>query len=151
MINSINDLEKVLRPYIIKAMELTEDMIFKKIEEKVNEYYIEYEPKVYQRTDRLRDAPFKSEIKKNGNSYYFTTGFRDDYLTFQYPGNTQWEKNIPASGKDVLTYFNSSSHGGTIKGSHDYWDEVIEELGSEQGLLNLFKQNCKKVGIPIIN
>lgn len=149
MINNMNDLEKVLRPYIIKAMELTEEVIFKKIQEKVEDYYAEYQPIVYQRTDKLRKAPFKSEIKKNGNSYYFVVGFKDDYLTFQYPGNPQWKRDIPATGEDILGYFNSHSHGGTVKGSHDYWNEVLSDLGGDVGIINLFKQNCKRVGLPI--
>ncbi len=149
MINNMNDLEKVLQPYIIKSMELTEEIIFKKIKEKVEDYYTEYQPIVYQRTDKLREAPFKSEIKKNGNGYYFVVGFKDDYLTFQYTGNQRWSGNVFATGEDVLRYFNFHSHGGTVKGSHNYWDEVLSDLGGDVGIINLFKQNCKRVGLPI--
>ena len=149
MINNMNDLEKVLQPYIIKSMELTEETIFKKIKEKVEDYYAEYQPTVYQRTGKLREAPFKSEVNKNGNGYYFVVGFKDDYLTFQYPLSKQWSDNIFATGEDVLGYFNSHSHGGTVRGSHDYWDEVLSDLGGDVGIINLFKQNCKRVGLPI--
>ena len=45
---------------------------------------------------------------------------------------------------------NDHSHGGLVPGEHDYWDEALSELGGEEGIIELFKQNCIKVGIPII-
>ena len=131
--------------------------IYEKLKEKVDAYYNEPVfsesnptiPDVYQRTNTLKDSLFEPVITQNGNTAILTTGFEDDYLSFEYSGNPQWKKNKPATGQDVLEYFNSSSHGGTVKGSHDFWDEAIEELGGEQGIVDLFKRNCKKVGLPI--
>ena len=93
-------------------------------------------------------------VSSNGN-YSFNVGFDDDYLTFRYNGGfttrRYGSKYNRATGLDVLNWFNSSSHGGTVDGSHDYWDEAIGELGGSTGLVELFKRNCKKVGLPIIN
>ena len=63
-------------------------------------------------------------------------------MTFRYDGG--------ATGLEVLSWYNSKSHGGTVKGSHSFWDETIDELGGEQGILNLFKENGKKIGLLII-
>lgn len=157
MVENLQDLERMIQPYIAKALKLTGDTIYNKLKEKVDAYYNEpvfsepniQTPDVYQRTNTLKNSLFEPIIVQNGNITVLTTGFEDDYLSFEYPGNPQWKKNKPATGKDVLEYFNSSSHGGTVKSSHDFWDEALDELGGEQGIINLFKQNCKRVGLPI--
>lgn len=158
MIRNINDLEKVIEPYIINAMELTGKIIYNKLKEKVEEYYAEKVfsepdksvPDVYQRTNTLKNSLFEPVVEKRGNIYSFSTGFKDDYLTYEYPGNPTWKKNVTATGQDVLEWFNASSHGGIVKGKHDFWDEAIEEINSEYGdIINLFKQNCKKVGLQV--
>lgn len=157
MVKNLQDLEKLIQPYIEKALKLTGDAIYKKLKEKVDAYYIEpvfsepdpTKPDVYQRSEMLKDSLFEPVITQNGSTTVLTTGFEDDYLSFEYPGNPQWKKNKLATGKDVLEWFNASSHGGIVKGSHDFWDEALEELDGEQGIIKLFKQNCKKVGLPI--
>lgn len=160
MIKNINDLQKVIEPYVITAMELTGGVIYEKLKEKVDEYYLEKVfsepnksiPDIYQRTDNLKNSLFEPIVEKKGNVYSFSTGFENDYLTYEYPGKPTWKKNVPATGLDVLEWFNASMHGGTVKGEHDFWDETIEEINMEYGgIENLFKQNCKNVGIPIIN
>ena len=157
MVNNLLDLEKMIQPYIAKALKLTGDTIYSKLKEKVDAYYNEpvfsepdkKEPGVYQRTNTLKDSLFEPIITQEKSNTILTTGFEDDYLFFEYTGNPQWKKNKPATGKDVLEWFNASSHGGTVKGSHDFWDEALNELGGEQGIIDLFKQNCKRVGLPI--
>jgi hypothetical protein len=162
-INTINDLDKVLSPYIIKAMELTRDRIFEVISQKVSDYYNEpvfnntdpTVPRYYDRTGTLMESLTGSHVTKTGNSYAFTVGWEDDYLSFRYPGGFVRKHSNGTfnelTGKQVLEAFNSSSHGFTVKGSHDYFDEAIEELGGEAGIVALFKKNCKRVGIPITN
>lgn len=160
-VKNLKDLEKVIQPYIEKAMILTRDELFEVISAKVSDYYAEEVfkppdrdvPDAYVRTGKLMESLTASNIEKNGNSLRFTVGFDDDYLTFEYPGNPNQLYNPPinpATGYDVLTWFNSSWHGGTVRGSHNYWDEAIEEINSRHGSIpNLFKKNCRKVGLKI--
>lgn len=164
MINNMDDLNKVLQPLIEKAMKLTEDAIFKVVSQKIVDYYNEpvfdnsldpSESVYYNRTGRLLEELTASKIEKKGNQFSFTIGWDDDYLSFRYPGgfvkkHTSASYN-KATGLQVLNWMNSSSHGGTVDGEHDFWDEALGELGNEAGILNIFKQNCKRVGIPIIN
>ena len=161
-IRNMNDMNKVLQPYIIKAMELTRDEIFEVVSRKVSDYYNEPVfsppdediPDVYNRTGRLMESLTASHVTTSNGIYSFRVGWDDDYLTFHYPGGFTrrgHDKSYnKATGLQVLNWFNDSSHGGTVSGSHDYWDEVILELGSEQGIIDKFKRNCKKVGIPIM-
>lgn len=157
-ISNLNDLQKVLKPYLVQALELTRDEIFEILSDKVVEYYEEPvfhnspkdEPVYYSRTYKLLEELTGFPVEQNGNSLSFEVGWSTDYLNFQYAGNPQWKRNVPATGLDVLKYMNSGSHGGTIDGNHNYFDEALDEIDSKYGgVIELFKTNCKKVGIPI--
>lgn len=161
-ISNIDDLGKVLMPYIEKAMKMTRDVIFEIISQKVIDYYNEpvfsppgrTEPDYYDRTGKLMESLSASAISRDGNELVFTVGFDNDYLQFRYPSGfiTRYygKSYNNVTGHDVLNYFNDSSHGGTVDGEHDYWDEALEEINTKYGsITNLFKQNCKKIGMPI--
>lgn len=157
-IKSMKDLEKVVNRYIEKAMVMTRDEIFEVVSQKVSDYYDEpvfnndppNEPRMYKRTGRLMEELTGSNVIKLGNSFSFTVGWDDEYLSFSYPGNPNWEGNVPATGYDVLTSFNTGFHGITVKGNHNYWDEAIDELNSIHGSIpELFKKNLKKCGLPV--
>ena len=94
-----------------------------------------------------------SHITKSGNSMEFRVGWDDEYLTFRYPRwfthKTYGDAYNGITGLQVLQAFNSGTHGYTVIGEHNYWDEALAELGGEQGIINIFKANCKKVGLPI--
>jgi len=160
-IKSTKDLTTVFNLRIIKALELTRDEIFKIILKKVTDYYEEQvfnppnesEPDYYNRTRILLKSLTASHIKMSKNNYEFTVGWNDEYLTFRYPGG--FAKNgsagtfNKATGLQVLNWFNSESHGGTVDGSHRYFDEAIDELGGKEGIVNILKSNMKKCGFSI--
>ena len=80
MANSLKDLEKIINSYIVEAMQLTQDEIYKILKEKVDDYYSEpvfnspdkETPVVYRRSYKLRDSLMKSEITQGNNGYFFT-------------------------------------------------------------------------------
>lgn len=161
-VNNLKDLEKVLKPYIKKAMTLTRDQIFEIISQKISDYYSEEvfnnpldesEPFMYTRTEQLMESLTASNIKESNGVYSFTVGFDDEYLSFKYDGNPNQPKKPhfnPATGKDVLEWLNSGLHGGNVRGGHNYLDEAMAEIESRYGgVPQLFKQNLKRVGLPI--
>lgn len=158
-INNMKDLKQVVAAFFQLAMEFTQEEIFKIIQDKVDEYYSEpvfdnksdpSRPKVYRRTGELDRALEKSDIINNNGQFSFTVGFADDYLTFRYPGNPEWgERNEPATGADVLHWFNNELHGGVVKGEHRYWDEALEEIKFRGGVTGIFKKHLKSCGVPI--
>lgn len=161
MIKNINDLKRVIDRYIEKAMIMTRDEIFEVLSDKVSNYYEEdvfynnppSDPRLYKRTGRLMEELTGSNIQKNGNSYCFTVGWPDEYLSFTYPGNSLQPHNPPinpATGYDVLIWMNTGYHGGTVGGNHNYFDEAIEELNARHGSIPLlFKKKLKECGLPI--
>lgn len=156
-INNMKDLENVVNKYIVKALELTRDEIFEVVSRKVSDYYNENvfiynptdEPDFYQRTGKLMESLSASHITKNGNGYEFRVGWDDDYLTFRYPKGFGKSRYNGITGLQVLKAFDNSSHGYTVSGSHDFWKEAINELGGEKGIINKFKNNLKRCGVPI--
>lgn len=157
IIQNIKDLDKVFEPYLEKAMILTRDEIFEVVSRKVSDYYNEpvfqHEPTdvpdYYQRTGNLMESLTASYISKSGNMMEFRVGWDDDYLTFRYPKGFGKSKYNGITGLQVLQAFNSGTHGYIVDGEHNYWDDALAELGGEQGIINRFKANCKKVGLPI--
>lgn len=161
MITNMNQMGKLITPYVRKAMELTRDRIFEVVSQKVSDYYNEEvfsppdtsEPDYYNRTGRLMESLSATHIEQSGNTLSFRVGWDDDYLTFRYPGGFVKKGSSgsynKATGLQVLNWMDSNSHGGTVDGEHSYWTEAINELGGQSGLIDLFKSNCKKVGLPI--
>lgn len=156
IIKNISDLNKAFEPYLEKAMLLTRDEIFKVVSQKVMDYYNEpvfdnedsSEPKYYKRTYTLMENLTASHVNKSGNTLSFSVGWDDDYLQMRYE-NQFHPQQLGATGLSILKSFNYSKHGWTVDGEHDYWDEALEELGGETGIVKLFMTNCKKVGLPI--
>lgn len=148
--NNFDELKSAIETCIVYALYASTQEIYNIIQSKIDEYYAEYKPWKYVRTGDLDNALQKTDPVKKGNYYTCTVGFEDDYLTFQYPGNPSWNKNIPATGADVLYYFNNKSHGGTIKGGHKYWDEAINEINAKYGSIEgLFMDKLSEVSVPI--
>lgn len=161
MKKNMKDLTSQVDKCVEKAIKLTKDAVYEVVLNKVFDYYEEPvfdgydEPLNYERTGKLQES-LTSSIIYDKNTIGFTVGWEDDYIEYRYPG---WKEQYgrgksgvnKATGEDVLRYFNSSRHGGNaFRGNHNYWDEVFEELDSKYGgISNLFKQNCKKVGLPI--
>lgn len=157
-INNMKDLENIVNKYIVKALELTRDEIFQIISQKVSDYYNEdvfrepptNTPDFYERTYNLMESLSATHVIKNGNIYEFRVGWDSEYLSFRYKKGFGDSKYNGITGLQVLNAFNSSTHGYTVQGEHNYWDEAINELNTKYGSLNnLFKINCKKVGLPI--
>ena len=158
-IQNMKDLEKVVNKYIIKALELTRDEIFEVVSRKVSDYYneevFEHEPRdipdFYQRTGNLMESLSATNITSNGNGYEFRVGWDSEYLQFRYPKGFGKSKYNGITGLQVLQAFDSGTHGYTVSGSHNYFQDALDELGGESGIINRFKTNCKRVGLNITN
>lgn len=142
MAKNLKELNEILKNYIGAALILTQWDIREILEKKVEEYYDEYQPVLYERTWKLRNSLQCSNIKFEKKGVSCTVGWDNYYIAMRYTGG--------ATGEQVLYWFNDKSHGGRVQGEHKFWDEAIEEINEIYGgIPNLFKRNCKKAGIPI--
>lgn len=157
LINNIDALKKILNTKIQQALILTQEEIYDVINSHIQDYYKEEvfsppdksTPDVYQRTYQFLNSLIKTEIVQTNNTLSCKVQISEDFLNYKYPGNTAWEGHISATGADVAAWANDCSHGGSVFGEIQFWDDAIDELGGKKGIYNLMKKNLKAVGVPI--
>lgn len=144
VIKSMNDLTKIFESRIQKALKMTQDEIWEVIQDHIDMYYSEYDPKRYTRTFKFQtESLIKTKIIKDGNGLSCTVEIDPDYLHYTYPGGY-------ATGLGVAMEANRHSHGGVYDDDFgQFWDDAMEELGLRPGILYIMKNNLQKCGIPI--
>lgn len=144
IIKSISDLSKILEPRIQKALEMTQDEIWEIIQNHIDAYYKEYDPKKYVRTERFKlDSLIKTKVVNEMGKLYCTVEIDPDYLHYTYPGGY-------ATGLGVAILANEHSHGGVYSDDFGcFWDDALSEIGLAPGVLYIMKQNLKKCGVPV--
>lgn len=158
MIKDFNKLKTKIDKCIVAALEKTRRAVGEVLLEKTSDYYDEYDPVQYTREKETTFTLLNSiaseskysldngKVTKTKDGYEFKVGWDDTYLNFHYK---------KATGRMVLEWLDHKTHGGWQYDNsgeqfeHKFFTEAIEELGGEDGIKNLFKQNCKKVGVPI--
>lgn len=149
IIKNMNDLTKILNARVSKALQMTQNEIFKVIQEHITDYYKEPVfrdgtsaiPLLYNRSYKMLNSLIKTNIVTTGNGLSCTVGVDPNYLDYEYIGG--------ASGLDVWLSANEQFHGWSIEGDIRVWDDAMAELGLEQGIVYLMKKNLKKCGVPV--
>ena len=149
VIRSMNDLTKILESWIQQALKMTQQEIFKVIQEHITDYYKEpvfrngtsAKPLLYSRTNKLLNSLIKTGIKKNDGTISCTVEIDPNYLNYRYIGG--------ASGLDVMLSANEQFHGWSIEGDIRIWDDAMQELGLKLGIEYIMKENLKKCGVPV--
>ena len=151
MVKSMSELKRVLQNRASQALKITRDEMFKVFQKHINEYYSEKVfdggtsamPEIYDRTYKLLNSLIKTDVVQSGNEISCKILLNEDYLNYTYKNG--------ATGLEVATYANAKTHGGTVSGDVEIWNDVIDELGGKAGIMRLLKSNLKKCGVPIIN
>ena len=149
IIKNMNDLTKALSLRISKALEMTQNEIYKVIQSHIVDYYEEPVfrngtsaiPLLYDRTYKMLNSLIKTNIISTSNGLSCTVEVDPNYLNYEYIGG--------ASGLDVWLSANEQFHGWSVEGDIRIWDDAMAELGLEQGIIRLMKNNLKKCGVPI--
>lgn len=149
VIKNINELKRILQNRAYQALKMTRDEMYKVFQESLSEYYHEpvfngsSTPKQYDRLYKMLNSIVKTDIVTSGNSLSCSVEVNRDYLNYTYPGG--------ATGREVWEWANANTHGGTVGGNLEVWNNAIDKLGGRNGIMNLMKKNLKRCGIPIIN
>ncbi len=149
VIRSMSDLTKILESRIQQALKMTQQEIFKVIQQHITDYYKEPVfrngtsalPMIYDRTYKLLNSLIKTDIVKNGNTIFCSVEIDPNYLNYRYMGGM--------SGLNVMLSANEQFHGWSIEGDMRVWDDALSELGLKPGILYLMKSNLKKCGVPV--
>ena len=149
VIRSMNDLTKILESRIQQALKMTQQEIFKVIQEHITDYYKEPVfrngtsaiPMLYSRTNKLLNSLIKTGIKKNDGTISCTVEIDPNYLNYRYIGG--------ASGLDVMLSSEQAFHGWSIESDMRIWSDSLAELGLRPGIIYIMKTNLKKCGVPV--
>ena len=148
IIKNPNDLIKILDARVSQALKMTQTEIYKAFQESLSEYYHEpvfhgtSTPKQYERLYKMLNSIVRTDIVKSGGGFSCTIEVNEAYLNYTYPGG--------ATGQEVWEWANANTHGGTVKGNLEVWNNAVARLGDEIGIINLMKENLKKCGVPVI-
>ena len=85
-------------------------------------------PDYYQRTGNLMESLSATHITQHGNLFEFRVGWDSEYLSFRYPKGFGKSRYNGITGLQVLQAFDSGTHGYTVSGSHNYFQEALDEL-----------------------
>ncbi len=165
IIKNGKDLDKLLQQIAYKMLAKTQNEIYEAIDKSIKEYYLEYTPRVYDRTYQFLNSLVKTEIKQSGNKLWCEVKIDEDYLNSVYPYTGKFIPSYPhhydgrfAMGIDVVNWANrkfpdddspGGNHGYTIDAGRDdgFWDDALEDVGD---IILLLKKNLKEQGIKIV-
>lgn len=149
VIKSMSDLTKIIESRIQQALKMTQQEIFKVIQQHITEYYKEPVfrngtsaiPMLYDRSYKLLNSLIKTDIVKLGSTLSCSVEINPNYLNYKYMGG--------ASGLDVMLSAEQAFHGWSIEGDMRIWSDSLAELGLKPGILFIMKNNLKKCGVPV--
>ena len=161
-IKNLNDLAKALESNIKATLELVAKDVKKEIDDTLDEYYSEYLPIYYSRTEQMRDCCKIGKTKMNGNRISIEVYLDVDSLHYRTKGADPYKSLISANSGlhggfdpsntsagqvpwDVISSNDGSRHGSGTQ----IWEEPMQELIDNGKLIELFKKHAKARGLNI--
>ena len=125
VIKSMSDLTKIIESRIQQALKMTQQEIFKVIQQHITEYYKEPVfrngtsaiPMLYDRSYKLLNSLIKTDIVKLGSTLSCSVEINPNYLNYKYIGGT--------SGLDVMLSAEQAFHGWSIEGDMRIWSDSL--------------------------
>lgn len=138
--------EKQLKDFLMAkckaAVANTEKEVYETFNMNVDNFYDEFTPKQYDRTDKLSNSLSTSEVTQIGNGVYADVWFDPNMMDYT---TGSW------SGETVLNVAMSSKvpHGGYKSGTA-IWEESMLAMHDKGGVKEILKQNLIAEGVPIV-
>lgn len=143
--------DKHFRQYLLQKCKIaiaeTENKIYQIINDCLGQYYNEFTPSEYIRTQKLLHSLVKSDIKKVGDGYQAEVYFDESRLTYE-TGIIPTQQGIGWAtwgAEEVLDTAMHGSHGGYIDGTA-IWGTSMAIIGDVYALL---MQKLRTQGVPI--
>lgn len=129
------------------AVEKAQEQVYQIINNFLKQYYSEFDPSVYERTEQLLHSLVKADIQPSGNGWTASVYF--DITTLNYSMKTINGIQVPNKGwseEKTLTAAAHGSHGGYIEGIAVF-DDPLEVLNTEA--YNILKNMLIESGVPV--
>lgn len=158
MITNMKQIEKKINGRIALAMKITQQQVYKVIQRHIALYYEEKVftnnsaiPSEYKRTYQFLNSLIKTDIISTGNGISCKVMIDTDSLNYYQPGEVVVDMINRGFHSDTMLAQSGSGYEYPphIEAESHFWDDAINELGGYNGILQIFKNSCKKVGLPI--
>jgi hypothetical protein len=159
---SIKDVEKFLEQKVIYALKQTQNEVYKVIQDFIRKYYDEQvfydgnvmtnKPKYYERTFQFFNSLVKSEIKKNGNTYWCEVYIDPTQLDYYAHDGIEVLEMINR-GYHADTSMNNGSTYNTPYNIHSeihFWDDALDTFERANFILNELVYYLKRAGITVV-
>ena len=148
--NSEAELKAYLLPKIINAVRITELKVYAKTKSTLVDFYGEFSPDEYIRTNALLHSLKRTGAMPTGNGaiaevYFDPPSYQTGVMQLQSTPITGRLGYATWSGQQVLDTAMAGSHGGFVSGT-PIWSTSLGKLGDVEGLL---VQELQAQGIPI--
>lgn len=135
---TMSSLKTALQKSLVPATNTMAKKVMEKVDERVIDYYLDYTPKVYQRTGLMSSVPQKTDASLSGDTANAKV-YAD--LSLRYSTGTWTMEQVWSSA-------NNYEHGG-IKPTPGVavWDEPMEE--SANNSRNMWRESLQSAGISV--
>ena len=118
---SLSALKAAMTRALVPAVNTMARSVEEKVDQKVTEYYREYSPVEYERTDTMMSAPRKTDATASDNGASAQV-YADTSLAYS---TGKWNMS------EVWDSANNYLHGGKIPSGISVWDDPMEEAQAE--------------------
>ena len=148
-------LEKFLLNKCKAAVTGTEQKVHNIIDKCLRQFYEQFEPEEYIRTNQLLHSLVKSDVKKVGDGYeaevYFDVGsmsYQRGWIETQNgTGYAAWDKNTILDVVMTGSY-SGLPHGGYTNGTA-IWEKSQATIATLGGVYKMLERELMAVGVPI--
>lgn len=132
--NNTSDLDKYIKKCMVVALKNTATILKDKLREFIDsDFYLLYEPKVYQRTDQFKNSPEIDMVSDLIADIFVNT----DSMDYK-----------DATGDYVAMLATKGYHGSTAIFREGYfWEDFIEF--AEKNTLDIYKSELQKQGLDV--
>ena len=161
-INNMKELEKAIQGRLSLALKFTQQEIYKVIQENIKNYYEEkvfYDrttgnmsaiPSVYDRTYQFLNSLIKTDVVIKNGSVSCSVMIDTDSLDYIQDGNVVVDMINRGYHADKSLNDGTYETPRNIYAKSHFWDVSLQQLGGYNGILEIMKKNCKRVGLPIM-
>ena len=161
-IRTISELSTALTPKISAILDSVARDVKSEIDDTLGEYYREYTPIYYNRTDQLRDCCKIGKVTKQSNSVVVEVYLDIDSLEYRARGADPY-KTVVAANSGLHGGFDPnnvslgqvpwdiirSNTGTPYGGGTQIWEKPMQRLLNDREIVALFKKHALSHGIKI--
>lgn len=158
-INSMKDLEKKINGRLSLALKYTQQEVYKVIQENIKNYYEEkvfYNtttgtptaiPLLYERTYQFLNSLIKTDVVVKSGKVSCYVMIDTNALDYLQDGDTVVDMINRGYHADKSLNDGVYQTPRNIYAKSHFWDDSLQQLGGYNGILEIMKKNCKRVGL----